>query len=146
MRVLLVEDHADTRELYTSYLSHQGFVVDTASTGLQAIDRAVAGQPDVIVLDLQLPGMDGWSAAQHLKANPATRHVWILAVSAHAFPHDEARARHMGCDAFLAKPFVPTDLIQAIRRLGAQEAPLGYRQESRLSPVDNRGSSSKPKA
>ena len=117
MRILLVEDHADTRELFITYLSTHGFTVDTAVTGLQAVDMATAAPPDAIVLDLQLPGMDGWAAARHLRANAATRDVPIVAVSAHAFPEDEARARDVGCDAFLAKPCLPTDLLEVLRRL-----------------------------
>lgn len=116
MRVLLVEDHADTRELFVTYLSSHGFKVDTAVTGLQAIDKASASLPDVIVLDLELPGMDGWAAARHLRNHASTRHVPIVAVSAHAFPEDESLARDMGCDAFLAKPCLPPDLLETIRR------------------------------
>jgi two-component system, cell cycle response regulator DivK len=117
MRVLLVEDHADTRELLSTFLSTHGFRVETAMTGLQAVDVAVATVPDVILLDLELPGMDGWAAARHLKTHPVTSHIPIVAVSAHAYPQDEARADDVGCDAFVAKPCLPTDLLEAIGRV-----------------------------
>jgi two-component system, cell cycle response regulator DivK len=117
MRILLVEDHADTRELFVTYLSSHGLSVETAVTGLQAVDKAMASLPDVIVLDLQLPGMDGWAAARHLRENASTRHIPIVAVSAHAFPQDEARAEDAGCDVFIAKPCLPPDLLEVLRRL-----------------------------
>jgi len=117
MHVLLVEDHADTRELLVTFLSTHGFRVQAAATGLQAVDVAVATLPDVIVLDLELPGMDGWAAARHLKAHPLTKHIPIVAVSAHAYPQDEARAEDVGCDGFVAKPCLPTDVLEAIGRV-----------------------------
>jgi CheY-like chemotaxis protein len=116
MRVLLVEDHADTREFFVAYLSSHGLTIDVAVTGLQAIEMAKSSPPDVIVLDLQLPGMDGWTAARHLRENASTRHIPIVAVSAHAYPQDEERARDVGCDAFVAKPCLPPDLLEVIRR------------------------------
>ena len=114
MRVLLVEDHADTRELFALILLSNGFTVDVAATGQQAVDQAAVSAPDVVVLDLQLPDMDGWSAARHLRAHPATMHTAIVAVSAHAYDQDEARAREVGCDAFVAKPCAPPELLSAI--------------------------------
>jgi two-component system, cell cycle response regulator DivK len=117
LRILVVEDHVDTRELLTSYFESQGLRVDVAATGLQGLERAVASPPDAIVLDLELPEMDGWATAHRLKAHPSTRHVPILAVSAHAFPEDQARAYESGCDAFIAKPSLPPDVLRAIRRL-----------------------------
>jgi two-component system cell cycle response regulator DivK len=115
MRVLLVEDHADTRELFVLFLSSHGFTVDTACDGSQAVDRAAVSVPDVVVLDMELPGMDGWVAARYLRAQPATRRTPIVAVSAHAYAEDEARAHDVGCDAFVAKPCDPPDLLRAIR-------------------------------
>jgi two-component system, cell cycle response regulator DivK len=115
MRVLLVEDHADTRELFVHFLSSNGFTVETAANGQQAVDQAAAAAPDVVVLDLQLPGMDGWTTARHLRAHPSTVHTPIVAVSAHAYEQDEARAHDVGCDAFVAKPCAPPDLLNAIQ-------------------------------
>jgi two-component system cell cycle response regulator DivK len=117
MRVLLVEDHADTRELFVTYFSSHGLTVETALTGLQAVDKAMSSPPDVVVLDLELPGMDGWAAARHLRQNASTRHIPIVAVSAHAFPEDEARAKDAGCDVFVTKPCLPPVLLEVIRRM-----------------------------
>jgi two-component system, cell cycle response regulator DivK len=116
MRVLLVEDHADTRDLFTMLLTAHGHEVRTAVTGLQAIDLALESPPDVVVLDLQMPGLDGWAAARHLKGHPRTARVPIVALSARAFPEDEARAREVGCDRFVAKPCDPTRVLDAITR------------------------------
>ena len=116
MRVLLAEDHADTREMFVTYLWTHAITVDVAVTGLQAVDLAVASPPDIIVLDLQMPGMDGWTAARHLRANAVTRDIPIIAMSAHAFPDDEARAYDSGCDAFLSKPCPPPVLLAALHR------------------------------
>lgn len=117
MRVLLVEDHADTRELFITFLRSAGISVEHAVTGLQAVDLAVATPLDAVVLDLGLPGMDGWAAARHLRSHPKTRHVAIVACSAHAFPDDERRAKEAGCDAFVAKPCLPSELLNALRRV-----------------------------
>jgi two-component system, cell cycle response regulator DivK len=125
MRILLVEDHADTRELFVTYLSSQGLMVETAHTGLQAVDSAVASPPDVIVLDLQLPGMDGWTAARHLRANSVTRTIPIIALSAHAYPEHETRALAVGCDAFLPKPCFPPSLLELIERFRPRRSPDG---------------------
>ena len=132
MRVLLVEDHADTRDLFLTYLTAVGCKVEHALTGLQAIDMATTSPPDVIVLDLGLPGLDGWSAARHLRANPRTRNVPIVACSARAFPDDEGRAKEAGCDVFLAKPCVPSDVLAAIRRV------TGWSPESRRGDRESR--------
>lgn len=117
MRVLLVEDHTDTLELFVTFLEADGFTVETAITGRQAIDKATASPPDAIVLDLELPGMDGLAAARHLRADPRTKHIPIVACSAHAFPQDEAKAQDVGCDAFVVKPCLPTDIVAAVRRV-----------------------------
>jgi two-component system cell cycle response regulator DivK len=115
MRVLLVEDHADTRDMFVLFLSSHGFTVETAATGTQAVDQAALSVPDVVVLDLELPGMDGWAAARYLRSQPATSRTPMVAVSAHAYAEDEARAHDVGCDAFVAKPCAPPDLLKAIR-------------------------------
>jgi two-component system, cell cycle response regulator DivK len=117
MRVLLVEDHADTRELFATYLTALGLTVDKAVTGLQAVDMAMTHPPDVIVLDMGLPGMDGWTAARHLRSNPKTTHVPIVGCSARAFPDDERRAKEAGCDVFLTKPCLPSDVLHAIHQV-----------------------------
>jgi CheY-like chemotaxis protein len=115
MLVLLVEDHDDTRDVNALYMRTQGIRVETAVTGLQAISMASQIRPDVIVMDLGLPGLDGWEATRRLKADAGTRSIPIVAISAHAMPSDEVRAREVGCDLFLRKPCTPDALLTAIR-------------------------------
>jgi CheY-like chemotaxis protein len=114
MLVLLVEDHEDTREMTILYMGTKGIRVETAVTGLQAIMKAQELQPHVIVMDLGLPGMDGWEATRHLKSDPRTKRIPIVALSGHALRSDESRAREAGCDVYLRKPCTPDDLIQAV--------------------------------
>jgi CheY-like chemotaxis protein len=116
MLVLLVEDHEDTREATTMFLKTQKVQVEMAVTGLQALALARRIKPDVIVMDLGLPGMDGWEATRQLKWDPATQRIPIVALSAHATDDDEHRAREAGCDVYLRKPCHPSQLLEAIFR------------------------------
>jgi two-component system cell cycle response regulator DivK len=109
--ILLVEDFEDAREMYRDYLEFSGFRVETAADGHAAIVKARAHRPDLILMDLSLPGVDGWEATRQLKADPDTAHLTIVALSAHALPSDGARARAAGCDGFIAKPCLPPDLV-----------------------------------
>jgi CheY-like chemotaxis protein len=121
--ILVVDDDRDNREMYRHYLEWVGFRVVEAANGLEAFERATALKPAVIVTDLALPGLDGWEAARRLKANPGTQQIPILAISAHAYGDDVARAYAAGCDLYLAKPCLPQDLVRKIRtvlkRMGA---------------------------
>lgn len=113
--VLLAEDFEDARELYRDYLEFSGFDVRTANNGREAVDQAVALQPDVILMDASMPVLDGWQATRELKANPATRHIPILALTAHAFDDARQQASAVGCDGFVTKPCLPDDLVARIR-------------------------------
>jgi two-component system, cell cycle response regulator DivK len=112
--LLLVEDFDDAREMYREYLAFSGFRVETARDGQEAIDKARALAPDLILMDLSLPGIDGWEATRLLKADPATRRLPIVALSAHAMAADGERALAAGCDGFIAKPCLPPDLVLQI--------------------------------
>jgi two-component system, cell cycle response regulator DivK len=112
--LLLVEDFDDAREMYRDYLAFSGFRVETARDGQEAIDKARALAPDLILMDLSLPGIDGWEATRLLKADPATRRLPIVALSAHAMAADRERALAAGCDGFIAKPCLPPDLVLQI--------------------------------
>jgi CheY-like chemotaxis protein len=114
--ILVVEDFDDAREMYRDYLEFAGFRVETARDGREAIDKAHALQPDLILMDLSLPGVDGWEATRLLKSDPATRHLVIVALSAHALAAEGERARVAGCDGFIAKPCLPPDLVTEITR------------------------------
>ena len=113
--VLLAEDFEDARELYRDYLEFSGFAVKTASNGREAIDQAVALQPDVILMDASMPVLDGWQATRELKANPVTQHIPVLALTAHAFDDARQQASAVGCDGFVTKPCLPDDLVARVR-------------------------------
>jgi CheY-like chemotaxis protein len=112
--VLLVEDYEDAREMYRDYLEFSGFDVATAGDGREAVEKARAIHPDVILMDLSLPVMDGWEAARALKSSPETSELKIIALSAHSPVTAWAGARDSGCDAFIAKPCLPGDLVLQI--------------------------------
>jgi two-component system cell cycle response regulator DivK len=113
--ILLAEDFEDARELYRDYLEFSGFSVQTANNGREAIDQAVALQPDIILMDASMPVLDGWQATRELKANPSTKHIPVLALTAHAFDDARQEARSVGCDGFVTKPCLPDDLVTQVR-------------------------------
>jgi two-component system, cell cycle response regulator DivK len=114
--ILVVEDFDDAREMYRDYLEFSGFRVETARDGREAIDKTRELQPDLVLMDLSLPGIDGWEATRLLKSLPETSHILIIALSAHALAAEGERARAAGCDGFIAKPCLPPDLVQEIAR------------------------------
>ena len=114
--ILVVEDFDDAREMYRDYLEFAGFRVETARDGREGIEKARAFQPDLILMDLSLPGIDGWEATRLLKAAPETRQIIIIALSAHALATEGERARAAGCDGFIAKPCLPPDLVLEITK------------------------------
>ena len=113
--ILLAEDFEDARELDRDYLEFSGFKVQTASNGREAIDQAVALQPDIILMDASMPVLDGWQATRELKANPTTKHIPVLALTAHAFDDARQEAKAVGCDGFVTKPCLPDDLVNKVR-------------------------------
>jgi two-component system cell cycle response regulator DivK len=113
--VLLAEDFEDARELYRDYLEFSGFTVQTAVNGREAIEQAIALQPDVILMDASMPVLDGWQATRELKTNPATQHIPVLALTAHAFDDARQQAKAVGCDGFVTKPCLPDDLVERVR-------------------------------
>jgi len=115
--VLLVEDTLDTLEAFSHFLRGAGFRVETATDGRQAVDKARALRPDVVVMDLALPELDGWEATHQIKSDPVTRHVPVVAFTGHAFQQSKESARQAGCDAFLTKPLDPALLVAEIRRV-----------------------------
>lgn len=120
--VLVVEDYQDAREMYVSYLTFSGFRVAEATNGLEAIERALELLPDIILMDLALPRMDGWEATRRLKADQRTRHIPVVALTGHALAGHADGARQAGCDAFVTKPCLPDALVAEIRRVLATGA------------------------
>jgi two-component system, cell cycle response regulator DivK len=115
--VLVVDDYQDAREMYAEYLSFSGFRVEEASNGTEALQKAVALVPDVILMDLSLPGMDGWTATRTLKGDQRTHHIPVVALTGHALAGASESARQAGCDAFVTKPCLPEDLVVELRRV-----------------------------
>ena len=113
--VLIAEDFEDARDLYKDYLEFSGFTVETAANGREAIALATSLQPDLILMDASMPVLDGWQATRELKANPATSHIPVLALTAHAFDDARREARSSGCDGFVTKPCLPDDLVAQVR-------------------------------
>ena len=114
--ILVVDDYQDEREMYAEYLQFSGFRVAEARNGNEAIEQAFALRPYLILMDLSLPGMDGWEATRRLRDDPANRAVRILALTAHAMRGDRERALAIGCDDVVTKPYRPVELIDAIER------------------------------
>ena len=115
--VLVADDFADGRELVAEYLTFRGFTVHTATDGEQAIQIARSVRPDIVLMDLSMPGIDGWQAARMLKSDPRTRDIIVLAVTAHALKRETDAARSAGCDAIICKPFDIASLGDALPRL-----------------------------
>jgi two-component system, cell cycle response regulator DivK len=114
MRVLVVEDFRDNRELLAEYLTFRGFSVTAAEDGAAAVELARASAPDIVLMDLRMPGVDGWEATRRLKADPATARVPVIAVTAHALKREIDLARRAGCDAVVSKPFDIAALADAL--------------------------------
>jgi two-component system cell cycle response regulator DivK len=114
-RVLVVDDHPLNVELVTFLLEAADMVVDTASDASGALLRIPAFKPDVILMDIQLPGMDGLALTQVLKADAATAHIVIVAFTAYAMKGDEARMRQAGCDGYIAKPIDVASFVGQLR-------------------------------
>ena len=116
-RVLLVDDYPDAREMYSEYLQFSGFDVVEAANGMEALQRAVDTAPDIILMDLSLPVMDGWEATRRLKADKRTATIPVVALTGHALAGISEGARKAGCDAFVTKPCLPEDLVKEIRKV-----------------------------
>ena len=116
-RVLLVDDYSDAREMYTEYLEFMGYEVLQAQNGVEALERAIDSSPDIILMDLSLPIVDGWEATRRLKADKRTQSIPVVALTGHALAGISEGAREAGCDAFVTKPCLPEDLVKEIRRI-----------------------------
>jgi two-component system cell cycle response regulator DivK len=115
--ILLVDDYQDGREMYADALTFSGFRALEASSGLEALQLAIDRLPDLILMDLSLPGMDGWEVTSRLKKDARTKHIPIIALTAHALTEERERAEQAGCDGFLAKPCLPDELLEEVRRV-----------------------------
>ena len=117
--ILLVEDNEMNRDMLSRRLIRRGFEVSVAIDGEEGIEMAIAQKPDLVLMDLSLPGIDGWEATRRLKADPGTAEIPVIALTAHALAEDEGRAKEAGCDDFDIKP------VDLKRLLGKINALLG---------------------
>jgi two-component system cell cycle response regulator DivK len=127
--ILLVEDNEDNRIIYATALRYAGYEVFEAITGTEGVQQARAHHPDLVLMDISVPELDGWEATALLKADPATKDIPIIAVTAHALPGDEERSIEAGCDGYLAKPIPPAALIAEVDRRFGRTTP-SYRPRS----------------
>jgi CheY-like chemotaxis protein len=115
--ILVVDDYQDAREMYAEYLQFSGFRVAEARNGNEAIEQAFKLRPDLILMDLSLPGMDGWEATRQLKSDDRTKTIPVVALTGHALAGASDGARKAGCDSFVTKPCLPDDLVVEVRRM-----------------------------
>jgi two-component system cell cycle response regulator DivK len=114
-RILVIEDQEDNRRILRDLLTSVGFELVEAVTGEEGVAKASSCQPDLILMDIQLPLLDGYEATRRIKADPASRRIPIIAVTSYALSGDEVKARDAGCDAYVAKPYSPRALLAKIR-------------------------------
>jgi CheY-like chemotaxis protein len=115
--LLIAEDDRALRDLYAKHLSISGFDVIEAANGADAIESTSTRQPDVVVMDLSLPIVDGWEATRRLKADARTAHIPVVALTAYDGSPELQRATHAGCDWFVPKPCPPDALVTEVRRV-----------------------------
>lgn len=118
--ILLVEDDTETRLAYRALLEHAGWSVHEASDGEQALRMVDSALPRIAVIDISIPGVDGWEMTRRLKLDERTRDVPVLLVTGHALDEDRQRARDLGCSGYLVKPVPPSRFVEEVERLVEQ--------------------------
>ena len=116
-RILVVEDQADNLQILRDLLTSAGFEMSEAKDGEEGVRAAMAERPDLILMDIQLPLLDGYEATRRIKADSALRAIPIIVVTSYALSGDEVKAREAGCDAYVPKPYSPRQLLAKIREL-----------------------------
>ncbi len=114
--ILIVEDNEDNLVVYRTILEHVGYDVIEARDGEEGIARANEEHPDLVLMDISIPKIDGWEATRRLKSEPATRDIPIIALTAHALDEDREKAMSVGCDGYLAKPVEPRRVVEEVQR------------------------------
>ncbi len=121
--VLIVEDNEMNLDMLSRRLARKGFAVISAMDGESGVETCRAALPDIVLMDMSLPGLDGWSATRALKADPATADIPVVALTAHAMEADRQKALEAGCDAFATKPVELPELLAEMQRLLGETAP-----------------------
>lgn len=117
VRVLVIEDDPDSRAIYRTILLASGYSVVETGNGTEGLRLAAECVPDIILMDMGVPGTDGWIATRALREREETARIPVVALTGHVLPEHEARAREAGCVAFLAKPIAPRAIVEEIRRI-----------------------------
>ncbi len=115
-RILMVEDTEDNRQIVRDLMASVGYDLIEAEDGAAGVAMAAEHRPDLILMDIQLPVLDGYEATRRIKANPELRHIPILAVTSYALSGDHVKAIEAGCDGYVTKPFSPRELLATVRR------------------------------
>jgi two-component system, cell cycle response regulator DivK len=118
--VLLVEDNEMLQDVVSARLELRGYQVDVVSNGAEALTYLESKQPDVVLMDMSLPFMNGWDATERIKQNEATKHIPVIALTAHALSSDRKRSFEVGCDEYETKPIKFERLVEKINRLVVQ--------------------------
>jgi CheY-like chemotaxis protein len=121
--VLIVDDSEDIREMWKAWLTFWGFAVQEARDGAEALRKAQTHKPDLVLMDLWMPVLDGFTATARLREDPALADVPVLALSAVSQPSAPQQAKDAGCDAFLPKPLQPDDLLEHLRQAFSKRRP-----------------------
>ena len=114
-RILVVEDHEDNRQILRDLLTSAGYDMIEAVDGAEGVTKAAAERPDLILMDIQLPVLDGYEATRRIKADPALKAIPVIVVTSYALSGDEGKAQAAGCDAYITKPYSPRQLLAKIR-------------------------------
>jgi two-component system, cell cycle response regulator DivK len=114
-RILVIDDHEDNRRILHDLLANAGYEVVAAASGKDGVALAETRAPDLILMDIQLPDIDGYEATRRIKGNPTLGRIPIIAVTSYALSGDDAKAFAAGCDAYIAKPFSPRALLAKVR-------------------------------
>jgi len=116
-KILVVEDTEDNRQILRDLLGMAGYDMVEAHDGAEGVAQATAHKPDLILMDIQMPVMDGYEATRQIKANPELKAIPIVAVTSYALSGDEAKARAAGCDGYIAKPYSPRQMLAKVREI-----------------------------
>ena len=114
-RILVIEDQEDNRQIVRDLVTASGYELIEATTGEEGLEVAARERPDLILMDIQLPGIDGYEVTRRIKADPKLRHIPIIAVTSYALSGDDKKAFAAGCDSYVTKPYSPRLLLAKIR-------------------------------
>jgi two-component system cell cycle response regulator DivK len=116
-KILVVEDTEDNRQILRDLLGMAGYDMIEANDGAEGVSQATQHKPDLILMDIQMPVMDGYEATRRIKADPELKSIPIVAVTSYALSGDEEKARAAGCDAYIAKPYSPRQMLAKVRQI-----------------------------